>query len=62
MNDRWALSYVSDGENARIQAVIDAGVVPMLARILGCDKVPKYPHPPPHPSYVYTMHPMPPAS
>jgi len=56
--NRWALSYVSDGENARIQAVIDAGVVPMLARILGCDKVASSPVL----YYVYTTHPMPPAS
>lgn len=34
----WALSYMSDGENARIQAVVDTGVVPHLVSILGSDK------------------------
>lgn len=30
----WALSYISDGDNQRIQAVIDAGVGPDLVRHL----------------------------
>ena len=30
----WALSYVSDGDNSRIQAVIDLGVVPRLVEML----------------------------
>lgn len=31
----WTLSYVSDGDNSRIQAVMDAGAVPSLVRLLG---------------------------
>ncbi|CAH2039092.1 unnamed protein product [Thlaspi arvense] len=31
----WALSYLSDGENDKIQAVIDAGVIPQLVQLLG---------------------------
>ena len=35
----WALSYISDGANARIQAVVDTGVVPYLTNILRSDNV-----------------------
>ena len=31
----WALSYLSDGDETQIQAVIDAGVVPAVVRLLG---------------------------
>jgi len=31
----WSLSYVSDGDNVRIRAVIEAGVLPDLVRHLG---------------------------
>jgi hypothetical protein len=31
----WALSYLSDGDEARIQTVIDAQIVPGLQRCLG---------------------------
>lgn len=30
----WALSYLSDGQNDKIQAVIDAGVCPRLVELL----------------------------
>jgi hypothetical protein len=31
----WALSYVSDGANERVQAVVEAGVAPRLVELLG---------------------------
>jgi hypothetical protein len=31
----WALSYISDGDDERIKAVVDTGVVPSLIRLLG---------------------------
>ena len=31
----WALSYLSDGDNERIQAVLDSGVAPRLVELLG---------------------------
>lgn len=34
----WAISYVTDDESDRIQAVIDAGCVPNLVRLLGLDE------------------------
>lgn len=33
----WALSYISDGDDARIQSVLDAGVVNNLIDLLGSD-------------------------
>lgn len=30
----WALSYLSDGDNARLETVINSGVVPTLIRLL----------------------------
>ena len=31
----WAISYLSEGSNEKIQEVIDAGVVPQLVQLLG---------------------------
>ena len=33
----WALSYLTDGNSERIQAVIQSGVVPKLVELLGSD-------------------------
>jgi len=30
----WALSYLSDGENDKVQAVLDTGVTPRLVQLL----------------------------
>ncbi|KAJ8869132.1 hypothetical protein PR048_030700 [Dryococelus australis] len=35
----WALSYLTDGSNDKIQAVVDIGVVPELVRLLGLEEV-----------------------
>lgn len=35
----WALSYLTDGSTDRIQAVIDAGVVPQLVELLGSNEI-----------------------
>lgn len=34
----WALSYVTDDENNKIQAVVDTGAVPRLVALLGTDE------------------------
>ena len=34
----WALSYVTDDENPKIQAVVDTGAVPRLVALLGTDE------------------------
>ena len=33
----WAISYLSDGSNDKIQAVIESGVVRRLVELLMCD-------------------------
>jgi importin subunit alpha-2 len=35
----WALSYLTDGTNDKIQAVIDTGVVPRLVELLAASEV-----------------------
>ncbi|KAL5457708.1 hypothetical protein EMCRGX_G034995 [Ephydatia muelleri] len=35
----WALSYLTDGNTERIQAVVDAGIVPRLVKLLGCEEI-----------------------
>ena len=35
----WALSYLTDGSNDKIQAVVDTGVVPHLVTLLGQSEV-----------------------
>jgi HEAT repeat protein len=35
MDSSWALSYLSDGDDSRIQACVEAGAVPELIRLLG---------------------------
>jgi importin subunit alpha-6/7 len=29
----WTLSYASDGDDARLQALVDAGLVPLVAQV-----------------------------
>lgn len=35
----WALSYLTDGTNDKIQEVVDAGVVPQLVKLLNGDEI-----------------------
>lgn len=34
----WALSYISDGDNSRIQAVVDLGIIPYFVHLLQSNK------------------------
>lgn len=35
----WALSYLTDGSNEKIQAVLDTGLVNRLVQLLGSDEI-----------------------
>lgn len=35
----WALSYLTDGDNDKIQEVVNAGVIPYLVELLNTDEI-----------------------